>query len=249
MSNQKLLFTAGHDLGKIIHEILDGDFHNVAHFPLEKFEPHVDPEESAEIISSATSFAFVVYGNPRNTRFFTEWAKENSVISEFQNAVHLVPDDASARLLESINLPAIRPREHARPIDIMEFMLRISREGKTLYPCPDGKAEEMPGLLEELQLPVTEFPVCRERQLSSEELENLRAELEKANIGSVLFHNRSSVTRTLTAFESLDLTRLKVISGSAGVTKILIDSGTEPDYEANGTWLSIAEVVRESFSA
>lgn len=248
MNNNKILFTAGSDIGKILKNNLGADFSKVAHLPLEVFEPFEDENLVAEIISNAASFAFVVHGNPRNARFFAEWMMERKLLPDFQNTVHLALDDASAELLEKRNIPAVRPRENARPIDIMEFMLRISREGKTLYPCPHEKAEEMPGLLEELHMPVTEFPVCKERQLTAEELEMLRAQLESSDIDSVLFHNRSSITRTQAAFSGLDLGKLKVISGSAGVTKLLIDAGTEPDFEADGTWHSIAEVVKKSFS-
>ena len=245
MKNPKLLITADKNISAPFLEMADLSSVDIIHIPLEKFEPYSDKQMTAELLKSADSFAFVIYGNLRNARYFVEWAEQNNSLDQFKNAVHLVMDNLAMDFLEKNSIPAILPREHARPIDIMEFLLRISKDGTTLYPCVKGRAEEMPGLLHELEMPVAEFPVCEEAQLKKEELETLRHKFKSENPDTVLFHNRSSVTRINAAFPDMDLSQTKIISGSAGVTRLLIDMGYEPDFEADGTWLSIANVVNK----
>ncbi|MFU8811742.1 MAG: uroporphyrinogen-III synthase [Balneolaceae bacterium] len=211
--------------------------------PLEQYEPFVYKEEAALICAHAPDFSFVVHGNLRNARYFSSWMVENGLTETFSKAVHLVTEKAAAELLENAGIPAIMPREHASAIDLLEFMLRISREGHTLYPCPETAAEEMPGLLQELQMEVTEFTVCRERELEREQLTAMREELDQHQVGAVLFHNRASVNRTEIAFPELDLNRVLRISGSAGVTAALTKRGLEPHKQADGSWKEICSYV------
>ncbi|MEX2456731.1 MAG: uroporphyrinogen-III synthase [Balneolaceae bacterium] len=217
------------------------------HLPLEEFTFDVEKEESQFVQDNKDNFSFVIYGNVRNAQFFVNWMNKNNVLEPFKNAVHLALDKPTAEFLEEHSIPAIMPREKAKPIDLLEFMLRISREGKSLYPCTDQKAEEMPGLLQELEMDVVEFSVCKEKSLDSTRLETFRKEVQNLDISAVLFHNRSSVTRIKTAFPDIDLQTKKIISGSPGVTKSLIDLGIEPNYEADGNWYSIGELIEEKF--
>jgi len=245
MSKTKLLLTADKNNSAPFLELTEESTMKMLHLPLEHFMPYKDDRMTEALLKSEESFSFVIYGNLRNAKFFVEWAEHSNSLDKFKNSVHLVMDDPTMKFLEKSSIPAIRPREHARPIDIMEFILRISRDGSTLYPCVKGRAEEMPGLLHELEMPVAEFPVCEESQLEKTELNKLREQFKNEQPDIVLFHNRSSVTRTNAAFPDLDLSQTKIISGSAGVTKLLIDMGYEPEFEADGTWPSIAEVVNE----
>lgn len=245
MSKTKLLLTADKNISAPFLEMTKESTAQMLHLPLEHFRPYRDDRMTEVLLKSEHSFAFVIYGNLRNAKYFVEWAEQRKSLDKFKNSVHLVMDDPTMKFLEKSSIPAICPRKHARPIDIMEFILRISRDGSTLYPCVKGRAEEMPGLLHELEMPVAEFPVCEESQLEKTELDKLREQLKNEKPDTILFHNRSSVTRTKTAFSELDLSKMTIISGSAGVTKLLIDMGYEPGFEANGTWLSIAEVVNE----
>lgn len=245
MNKSKLLLTADKNNSAPFLEMTEDSTAQMLHLPLEHFRPYRDDRMTEELLKSEESFSFVIYGNLRNAKFFVEWAEHSNSLGKFKNSVHLVMDDPTMKFLENSSIPAIRPREHARPIDIMEFILRISRDGSTLYPCVKGRAEEMPGLLHELEMPVAEFPVCEESQLGKTELNELREQFKNEQPDIVLFHNRSSVTRTNAAFPDLDLSKTKIISGSAGVTKMLIDLGYEPEFEADGTWLSIAQVVNE----
>lgn len=246
MSKESVLITASPELcAPMLHEFQKKD--DFVHLPLEEFTFFVEKEESTFVNDNKDNFSFVIYGSLRNAQFFVEWMNKNNVLEPFKQAVHLALDKPTAEFLEEQSIPAIMPREKAKPIDLLEFMLRISREGQSLYPCSDQKAEEMPGLLQELEMDVVEFSVCKEKSLESSQLAIFRKEVQNRNISAVLFHNRSSVTRIKTAFPDLDLHTKKIISGSPGVTKSLIDLGVEPNYEAEGTWYSIGELIEEKF--
>lgn len=245
MNKKLVLLTASADLCAPILNEKTNRSTSFLHLPLEEYEPFVDSEEADIIKEKTDDFSYVIYGNLRNAKYFVEWIKEENLLKSFQQAVHLVLDQPTADFLESNSIPAIKPREQGKPIDILEFMLRISRDGKTLYPTAENKTEEMPGLLQELEMEVAEFRVCREKTLDSSTLKKYQSEVDSDNLQAILFHNRSSITRTRAAFPGLNIYKNKVISGSAGVTKALIDIGIEPDAEAEGTWHSIYQVIEE----
>lgn len=247
MSKESVLITASPALcAPMLHDF-ETKSDIFVHLPLEEFTVDVEKKESTFVKDNKDNFSFVIYGNLRNAQFFVKWMDENNVIESFKNTVQLALDKPTAEFLEEQSIPAIMPREKAKPIDLLEFMLRISREGKSLYPCTDQKTEEIPGLLQELEMDVVEFSVCKEKSLDPKQLKAFRKEIENRDISAVLFHNRSSITRIKTAFPEIDLQTKKIISGSPGVTKSLIDLGIEPNYEANGNWYSIGELIAEKF--
>ena len=105
----------------------------------------------------------------------------------------------------------------------------------------------MPGLLQELEMDVAEFTVCEETGLNPEEVQPLRQQIAESDLSAILFHNRSAVTRTFAAFPDLNVKKLQIFSGSAGVTQHLISKGVEPHYEAEGSWSSIEQLIRHIF--
>jgi len=247
MPSKKLLFTAPADACGDLKSLLMEEKERIIHLPLEKFRHSTDNISARLLKDNISAFSFVTYGSLRNAKFFIEWAESIDRLAQLKNLVHFSLDDPTADFLEKQGIPSIKPREKAKPIDILEFMLRISREGKTLYPAVRDRAEEMPGLLEELQMDVAEFVVCEEVGLTSDELDHYRSVISNRQPDYILLHNRSAVTRTGAAFPGLELQKLKVISGSAGVSQILIGKGIEPDFEAEGSWYSIEKVIREEF--
>jgi hypothetical protein len=142
-----ILFTANEDVAapflQLSREIAD----DILHVPLENFEYQIVAEEEDEILERFADFTFIIHGNLRNARYFTEWVRQNSLEKKVINCINLAIDKPTANFLEENGIPAIQPRQHAKPIDILEFMLRISREGITLYPTTEQKTDEMPGLL------------------------------------------------------------------------------------------------------
>jgi hypothetical protein len=247
MSKGKLLVTASSQSCGDMKYTLEESPEYFLQAPLEAYEATIESMASGMLRKNVANFAFVTYGNLRNAVYFEKWMRENNLLDDFKNLVHFTLDRPTSEFLESCGIPAIQPRQHAQPIDILEFMLRISRDGKTLYPSCANKAEEMPGLLQELKMDVAEFPVCEEVGLNSEDVESLREKLSRDEISSVLFHNRSAVTRTFAAFPDLNVKKLAVYSGSAGVTQHLIGKGIEPHHEADGSWPSIEQLISDQF--
>lgn len=247
MSKGKLLVTAPANTCGDMKFALEEFPDYFLHAPLEDYKASTEAMASGMLKKNVDNFAFVIYGNLRNAINFEKWVSEHELLTDFQNLVHFSLDRPTSEFLESKGIPAIQPRQHAKPIDILEFMLRISREGKTLYPSCSNKAEEMPGLLQELEMDVAEFIVCEEVGLDPEDVESLRDRLSTDDISAVLFHNRSAVTRTFAAFPDLDVKKLTIYSGSAGVTQHLIGKGIEPHFEAEGSWPSIEQLVRSKF--
>ncbi|PKD45223.1 hypothetical protein [Rhodohalobacter barkolensis] len=240
-----ILFTADKDTSAPFFELELIKEKKFLHLPLENFQYRVDEEESGEIRNHMGEFAFIIHGNLRNAKYFVEWMKQNSTEEQVRGCVNIVLDKPTAKFLESHDIPAIQPREPAKPIDILEFMLRISKEGSTLYPTTENKTEEMPGLLKELQMPVAEFSVCEEVPLDEETLKDYKAEVGKSPVEVILLHNRSSYVRVKTAFPDLDLLSKTVVAGSLGTTELMEKEGLKPDYLAKGSWDSIAKVLNE----
>lgn len=247
MTNHRTaLFTANEDVAtsflKGIQELTGLE---LLHLPLENYLYSVDLDEEEFILEKLKSFSFIIHGNLRNARYFIQWMQEAEVLKQVQNIVHLVSNQDTVDFLAEFEIPAVMPRQDARPIDIIEFMLRISRDGTVLYPTTDQRDEEVPGLLKELEMPVVEFRVCREQSLESEELKKYRKQASGAPLDSVIFHSRSSVTRIQTAFPSLDLATVDCISSGQAVTQKLQESGIEPAVEARGSWRSLLATLTE----
>lgn len=239
---EKILVTANRDLASVLFD--EPSIKSaIVHLPLETFTEKIIEEESDKITGNMDSFEFVIHGNLRNARFFSDWMIRNHLTNAFQKKVHLTVDEPTSNFLESNGIPAILPRKGGKPVDVLEFMLRISREGASVYPTADGEKEEMPALLQELEMPVTEFTVCREIPITLKNLEHFRRIISKGEFSHILFHNRSSLTRTRTAFPELELKRYRLISGSPGVSQRLVEEGYEPVEEAAGSWISIRDIL------
>lgn len=241
---ENILITANRDLAA---ELFDGaeDFVNLIHLPLEAYEEQTDSEIATRLIEKPDAFEFVLHGNLLNTRFFMQWVKSEGMLPVFQDLIHLAADSPTAAFLESEGIPAILPKVGGKPIDVLEFMLRISKKGASLYPAREGEQEEIPALLTELDMPVIEFTVCRERTLSESELAQYRKQSADESFSYILIHNRGALTRLRTVFQQLNLKKFRIISGSPGVTNRLIEEGLEPVLEAGGTWASIREIIAE----
>src|SRR5690625_7272555 len=109
--------------------------------------------------------------------------------------IHLLKNQSEADMLEESGIPAILPRDGASAIDMLECMLRISQQGAGIYPCAEESSEEIPGLLQELEMPVIEYTVCRSEPMNREEGEKRRGRLEREKPGAVRFHCRGAVIR------------------------------------------------------
>lgn len=240
---QTILFTAHPDSAATLPAVTD--MRKLLQLPLQHFTAHQNPEESQIVKNTLEDFTFIIHGSLRNARYFVEWMQQNDLLVNVQNRINLAVDKPTSEFLERKKIPAVLFRESGKPIDVLEFMLRISKQGSTLYPTTESKTEEMPGLLKELEMPVSEITVCREITISEVLLSEYRERVSRASLKAILFHNRSSITRIKTAFPELNFNHYKLISGSPGVTEKLREDGHLPVIEADGSWHSIADVLDE----
>lgn len=243
-----LLITAETDEAHQLIEALNALKKEPLHLPLEKYRFALDRLQHELLIEELERFRFVIYGGKRNARFFLTWVEQSGLLDEMKNKIHLVMNQSEADMLEEAGIPAILPRDGASAIDMLEFMLRISQQGAVIYPCAEESSEEIPGLLQELEMPVIEFTVCRSEPMNREEVEKRRAQLERVKPGAVLFHSRGSVIRTKTAFPSMDLSGSTLIAASAGVAGKLEQEGLRADLTAAGSWRSVLELIQDGYS-
>lgn len=240
---KNILITAESDEAFLLLNNLSSAGLEPIHLPLEKYMYSTDRDQHETVVERLDSFRFVVYGGLRNTRYFLNWMEQSGMIEEFQQKIHLVMNQPESDLLESAGVPAIMPVDGGRPIDIMEFLLRISINGIVLYPCAEESSEEMPGLLEELEMPVVEFTVCRTVPFKKKAVEKKRIQLQNKRPDAILFHSRGSVIRTKAAFPDLDLGSRTLIAASAGVAHKIKQEGLEPTFVANGSWKSVEKLL------
>lgn len=243
MSKRVLLTAATEDI-KAASDILSrSEELQVLHLPLEKYAANFSDNRIEKTLNELDSYENIVHGNWRNTRFFIEAVKKYEKIEEIKNRLNLTVDDQSAEALEEMGIPAICTYGDKKPINLVEFMLRLRRLGSTLYPCGSHKKEDVPALLMELDIPVTELELFELEGPDKEEVETYRSQLEQESPDVILFHSRRSVTRTLVAFENLNFEETIIISADRGITEKLEKEGIPVDGEGSGTWQSMIELV------
>lgn len=241
MSTKNVLFTCNTETASPLWEHANSS--NILHTPLEHFNHQVDNEVLREIDSHWDDLEFIILGNRLYAKHFLKWLDDSGRNSAAKEKVTLTPDLSASALAEKNGIPAVMPTEDARAIDVIEFLLRISRQGIVLYPCSNQQTDEIPGLLKELEMPVIEFQVCREVTVDAVRLESYRARVQSVSPCAVIFHNRSSVLRTKTAFPFLDFDSIKTIAADKGVAHRMKQEGITADVVCHGTWKSLAESV------
>ena len=246
---KRLLITAHGDDAARLLEHPDGCGHEILHLPLERYQFRIRQDQVTDLLGNMEPYRFVLHGEARNTRAFLRWVRESDLSGRFRELIHLVTDQRQAEWLESAGIPAIAPAPDARAIDLMEFLLRLSVDGRVICPVTEGQAEELPGLLEEMGIGRFDLTVNTTVPMPKEELENVRSRLNKTPPQRVLFHSRSSVVRIPTAFPELNLSRCHLIAASKGVADTLRRNGQKPVWVAGGTWASVREeLIRQSAS-
>lgn len=242
----RLLVTADRDESAVLVDKMEETAWEIIHLPLQQYHYQEDPELSTSVVSGLDQFRFVMYGGYRNARYFFNWVEEYGKLEDVQQLIHLAMNSREANFLEERGIPVIVPVDGGRPIDLMEFLLRLSTEGSVLYPGTDGEAEEIPGLLEELGMPCAELTVCGTKPLAENQLKRLREQISTTVPDVILFHNRGSVIRTRTAFPDLDFSSCQLIAASEGVAWKMNQEGLQPDLTAGGTWASVQKLLQET---
>jgi uroporphyrinogen-III synthase len=243
--SRSVLLTAAVEDTEVVRSRLEKKEIAPLHYPLERYVAVEDDEEILDTLELLNEFENIVYGSKRNARFFVEKIKEYDKQYEVRNRLNLAVDQHTADYLESVGVPAVHPHSDGKSIDLMEFMLRIRRIGETLYPCGDKTAEDLPGLLQELDVPVEQLVLFTLEGPGEEDLQEYRKDLAAYEPEVVIFHSRRSVNRITAAFPNLDFEKPVVLSGDRAVTEKLETEGIETDVQADGSWGSILQKIEE----
>lgn len=216
------------------------------HLPLERYVSLDNSDQVEEVLGKLEEYENIIHGRKRSAIFFMEKVQEFDKLKEVQNRVNLTIHQEVADYLEAQGIPAVLPGQETRGIKLVEFMLRLQRYGKTLYPCGTHESEDIPGFLQELDIEVTELPLFELEGPDETTLEKHRQQLAQTSPDTVVFHNRRSVNRILAAFPDLNYEEVTVVSADSAITDKLHDNDIEADVVAAGSWQSIAEKLAET---
>lgn len=215
------------------------------HLPLERYLPREWDEKMEEVFNRLEDFENIIYRSKKNATFFLDRIREMGKLETVQNRLNLAVDETTAQFLEDNGIPAVRPPGDPKPIDLLEYMLRLRRVGESLYPCGSHDREDLPGFLEELDIAVTELELYDLAGPPEQKLDKYREILSAHTPDIVILHSRRAVTRISAAFPELDLTKLKVLTADTGITEKLQKSGIGVDAEGAGSWFSVYETLLE----
>lgn len=244
--NRSVLLTAAKEDTETVKSGLKERDIKILHFPLERYVP-VETEAVQNTFEQIDNFENIVHGSKRNALFFVEKVQELDKLEEVRQRLNLAMDQNTADFLEEQGIAAVHPEAEGKAINLLEFMLRVRRMGKTLYPCGDKTSEDLPGLLQELDIPVEEVVLFTLEGPGDEDLKQYRKELAAEKPEAVIFHSRRSVNRTLAAFPDLDFSARKVLSADKAITDKLEKEGIEVTAQAGGNWESVIEKAEEIF--
>lgn len=242
MKKEVLITAAEEDAVSILEYLKEKDLRAV-HYPLERYKANADSASVKEFLDGLAEFENIVYGSLINARYFVEQAEKHKAKKAVRQCLNLTLDEDSAKFLEEHGVPAVCTFAGGRAINAVEFMLRLRRMGATLYPCGSHRKEELPGLLQELDIPVQELELYDLEGPKEEDLNRFRKEMEDRGLYGVVFHSRRSVNRTLAAFPDRNYDGIHVVSADSGVTEHLKDKGIAVAEEGEGSWASIAELL------
>lgn len=244
--SRSVVLTAADEDTEIFRSELEERQISVLHYPLELYKPIESDESILETLELLDEYENIVHGSKRNARFFVEKVKEFEKLDETRNRLNLAVDQHTADYLENQGIPAVHPHSDGESIDLLEFMLRTRRIGETLYPCGDKTDEDLPGLFQELDIPVDQVVLFTLEGPEEEDLQEYRKDLAAHEPGVLVFHSRRSVNRTLAAFPSFSFESPHVISANQAVTEKLETEDIEVDAQAEGSWDSVLDKVLEA---
>lgn len=245
--SQSVLLTAAKEDTEVFRSKLEQKPVSILHYPLERYEVVEDNTDILDALENIEDYENIVHGSKRNARFWIEWLKEFDKMEEARNQLNLALNQHTADYLEEQGIPAVHPHSEGKAINLLEFMLRIKRIGKTLYPCGDKTAEDLPALLRELDIEVDELILFTLEGPEEKKLEDYRKDFAAHQPEFMIFHSRRSVNRTLAAFPNANYGDPKIITGDKAVTEKLETEGINADIEAEGSWNSILENINEEF--
>jgi len=241
--SRSVLLTAAKEDTEIFRSELEDYPVSILHYPLEHYRALDEDEEVADTLEQLKEFENIVHGSKRNAKFFVEKLNEFDKKHVVRERLNLALNQHTADYLEEKGIPAIHPQAEGKAINLLEFMLRVRRIGETLYPCGDKTKEDLPGLLQELEIPVKELVLFTLEGPEENELRKYQKDIAAHKPEIIIFHSRRSANRTQAAFPNLNYETAKVVSGDQAVTDKLEKEGINVDAQADGSWESIVDEV------
>lgn len=240
--SRSVLLTAANEDTDVFRSELEEQAVSILHYPLERYQILEDNADVLDVLENLEEYENIVHGSKRNARFWIEWLQEFDKMEEARNQLNLALNQHTADYLEEQGIPAVHPHSEGKAINLLEFMLRIKRIGKTLYPCGDKTAEDLPALLRELDIEVVELVLFSLEGPKEYKLQEFRKNFATHQPEFVIFHSRRSVNRILAAFPNANYDNATVISGDQAVTDKLEKEDIRVDKQAEGSWNSILEI-------
>lgn len=241
--SHSVLLTAAKEDTEVFRSKLEDQPVSVLHYPLERYQSLKDNGDVLDVLENIEEYENIVHGSKRNAQFWIEWLQEFSKLEEARNQLNLALNQHTADYLEEQGIPAVHPHADGEAINLLEFMLRIKRIGKTLYPCGDKTAEDLPALLRELDIEVDELVLFTLEGPEESKLQEYRKDFAAHEPEFVIFHSRRSVNRILAAFPNADFNKSTIVSGDQAVTDKLEKEDIMVDIQAEGSWESIVEII------
>ncbi|NIT55159.1 MAG: hypothetical protein GWN00_02590 [Aliifodinibius sp.] len=243
--SRSVLLTAAKEDTEVFRSKLEEKPLSILHYPLERYEALEDNADILDALENIEEYENIVLASKRNAQFWISWLQEFDKMEEARNQLNLALNQHTADYLEEQGIPAVHPHSEGKAIDLLEFMLRIKRIGKTLYPCGDKTAEDLPALLRELDMEVNELVLFTLEGPEENKLEAYRKDFAAHQPEFVIFHSRRSVNRMLAAFPNANFSDPHIISGDQAVTDKLGKEGITVDEQAEGSWDSILEIIKK----
>ncbi len=243
--SKSVLLTAAPEDTEVFRDKLEEKPVSVLHYPLERYEALEDNGDILDALENLEEYENIIHGSKRNAQFWVDCLQEFNKMEEARNQLNLALNQHTADFLEEQGIPAVHPHSEGKAINLLEFMLRIKRIGKTLYPCGDKTAEDLPALLRELDMEVNELVLFTLEGPEENKLEEYRKDLATHQPEFVIFHSRRSVNRMLAAFPNANFDDPYIISGDQAVTDKLEKEDITVDEQAEGSWSSIFEIIKE----
>lgn len=243
--SRSILLTAAREDTEVFRSKFKEKPVSILHYPLERYEALEDNGNILDALENLEEYENIVHGSKRNAQFWIKWLQEFDKMEKARNQLNLALNQHTANYLEEQGIPAVHPHSEGKAINLLEFMLRIKRIGKTLYPCGDKTAEDLPALLRELEIEVNELVLFTLEGPEENKLEEYRKDFAAHQPEFVIFHSRRSVNRTLAAFPNANFSDPYIISGDQAVTDKLETEDVTVDEQAEGSWDSIREIIEK----
>lgn len=243
--SRSVLLTAAKEDTEVFRSELEKKPISILHYPLERYEVLDDNGEILDALKNLEEYQNIVYASKRHAQFWIDWVKEFDKMEDLRNQLNLAMDQHTADYLEEQGIPAVHPHSEGKAINLLEFMLRIKRIGKTLYPCGDNTTEDLPALLRELDMEVNELVLFTLEGPREVKLEEYRKDFAAHQPEWMVFHSRRSVNRTLAAFPNANFSDPFIISADQAVTEKLETEDIVADEQAEGSWNSILKIIEK----